>query len=177
MRTYYNTAVTALLYSGTSRLESQVRDRPIGKFVFRDVTLCWLISTDVKMDRSAFDTSVRTYKTTWRNTPEDFTLPQYRCENFKCYVVTFLVDMDMSYTRVLHIKVAYRTSQMTSRLLRNTVAAMRAHNVLCKSYNTRPLLWARITCYVTVITVEINHCSFRRVRFALLYIATLSKIV
>jgi hypothetical protein len=87
------------------------------------------------------------------------------------------IDMDMSYTRVLHIKVAYRTSQMTSRLLGNTAAAMLAHNVLCNSYNTRPLICARITCYVTVITVEINHCSFRRVRFALLYIVTRSKIV
>jgi hypothetical protein len=85
--------------------------------------------------------------------------------------------MDMSYTRVLHIKVAYRTSQMTSGLLRNTAAAMRAHNVLCNSYKTQPLLCARITCYVTVIRVEINHCSFRRVRFALLYTVTRSKIV
>jgi hypothetical protein len=74
--------------------------------------------------------------------------------------------MDMSYTRVLHIKNRVpRTSQMTSRLLRHTAAAMRAHNVLFNSYNTRPLLCERITCYVTVITVEINHCSFRRVRF------------
>jgi hypothetical protein len=63
-----------------------------------------------------------------------------------------------------------RTSQMTSRLLRHTAAVMRAHNVLCNSYNIRPLLCARITCYVTVITLEINHCSFRHVRFALLYI-------
>jgi hypothetical protein len=58
---------------------------------------------------------------------------------------------------------------------------MRAHNVLCNSYYvtvvTRPLVCARITCYVTVITVEINHCSFRRVRFVLLYIVTRSKIV
>jgi hypothetical protein len=50
---------------------------------------------------------------------------------------------------------------MTSRLLRHTAAAMRAHNVLCKSYNTT--------------TVEMNRCSFRRVRFALLYIVTRSK--
>jgi hypothetical protein len=58
---------------------------------------------------------------------------------------------------------------------------MRAHNVLCNSYNTwpllcvritcyvsyntRPLLCAHITCYVIVITVEINHCSFRHVCF------------
>jgi hypothetical protein len=71
---------------------------------------------------------------------------------------------------VLHEGITYksrvpRNSQMTSRLLSHTAAAMRAHNVLCNSYNTRPLLCARITCYVTVITVEINHCSFRRVRF------------
>jgi hypothetical protein len=59
---------------------------------------------------------------------------------------------------VLHGGITYKsrvphTSQMTSRLLRNTTAAMRVHNVLCNSYNTRPLLCARITCYVTVITV------------------------
>jgi hypothetical protein len=58
---------------------------------------------------------------------------------------------------VLHEGITYksrvpRTSQMTLRLLRQTAAAMRAHNVLCKSYNTRPLLCARITCYLTVIT-------------------------
>jgi hypothetical protein len=83
---------------------------------------------------------------------------------------------------VLHEGIKYKsrvphTSQMTSRLLRHTAAGMRAHNVLCNSYNTQPLLCARITCYVTVITVEINRCSFRRLRFALLYIVTLSKIV
>jgi hypothetical protein len=66
---------------------------------------------------------------------------------------------------VLHEGVTYksrvpRTSQMTSRLLRHTAAAMRAHNVLCNS-----------------ITIEMNRCSFRSVRFALLYIVTRSKIV
>jgi hypothetical protein len=70
-------------------------------------------------------------------------------------------DMDMSYTRVLHIKVAYRVP----------------HKWRHSFYVTRPLLCARITCYVTVITVEINHCSFRSVRFALLYMVTRSKIV
>jgi hypothetical protein len=49
-------------------------------------------------------------------------------------------DMDMSYTRVLHPKVLHQRtasqgsalckSQMTSRALRHTAAAMRAHNVL-----------------------------------------------
>jgi hypothetical protein len=49
-------------------------------------------------------------------------------------------DMDMSYTRVLHPKVLNRRtasqgralckSQMTSRILGQTAAAMRAHNVL-----------------------------------------------
>jgi hypothetical protein len=58
---------------------------------------------------------------------------------------------------VLHEGITYksrvpRTSQMTSRFLRLTAAAMRAHNVLRNSYNTRPLLCARITCYATVIT-------------------------
>jgi hypothetical protein len=67
---------------------------------------------------------------------------------------------------VLHEGITYkscvpRTSQMTSRLLRHTAAAMRAHNVLCNSYNS--------------ITVEMNRCSFCRVRFALSYIVTHSK--
>jgi hypothetical protein len=58
---------------------------------------------------------------------------------------------------VLHEGITYKsrvpyTSQMTSRLLRHTAAAMPAHNVLRNSYNTRPLLCARIKCYVTVIT-------------------------
>jgi hypothetical protein len=44
-------------------------------------------------------------------------------------------DMDMSYTRVLHIKVAYRVPHKWR------------HNF----YLTRPLICARITCYVTVI--------------------------
>jgi hypothetical protein len=48
----------------------------------------------------------------------------------------FTVDMDMSYTRVLHIKVAYRVHHKWRHAL----------------YVTRPLLCARITCYVTVIT-------------------------
>jgi hypothetical protein len=43
------------------------------------------------------------------------------CGNLKC------VDMDMSYTRVLHPKDAH---SVTSRVLRHTAAAMRAHNML-----------------------------------------------
>jgi hypothetical protein len=38
--------------------------------------------------------------------------------------------MDISYTRVLHIKVAHSKSQMISRVLRHTTAAMRAHSML-----------------------------------------------
>jgi hypothetical protein len=43
-----------------------------------------------------------------------------------------IIDMDMSYIRVLHPTVAHSHShsQMTSRVLRHTAAAMRAHNVL-----------------------------------------------
>jgi hypothetical protein len=48
------------------------------------------------------------------------------------YFILFF-DMDMSYTRVLHIKVAYRVPHK----LRHTAAAMRAHNVLCDNYNSR----------------------------------------
>jgi hypothetical protein len=47
------------------------------------------------------------------------------------------IDMDMSYTRVLHIKVAYRIHHKWRH------AFLRL---------TQPLLCARITCYVTVIT-------------------------
>jgi hypothetical protein len=92
-----------------------------------------------------------------------------------CIIINF--DMDMSYTRVLHIKVAYRVPHKWRHAFYVTRPLLCAHKVLCNSYNTRPLVCARITCYVTVITVEINHCSFRRVRFALLYIVTRSKIV
>jgi hypothetical protein len=48
----------------------------------------------------------------------------------------YIVDMDMSYTRVLHPKVghshlhSHSQWQMTSRVLRHTAATMRAHNVL-----------------------------------------------
>jgi dolichol kinase len=51
-------------------------------------------------------------------------------------IIIIIIDMDISYTRVLHPKVAHppshshSQSQMTSRLLRHTAAAMRAHNVL-----------------------------------------------
>jgi hypothetical protein len=43
---------------------------------------------------------------------------------------------------VLHEGITYKsrvpiTSQMMSRLLRHTAAAMRVHNVLCNSYNSR----------------------------------------
>jgi hypothetical protein len=93
-------------------------------------------------------------------------------------------DMDMSYARrvrtashsshtsysvsrkVLHQRTAshsLHTSHSVSHKWRHAAAAMRAHNVLCNSYNS--------------ITVGINHCSFRRVRFVLLYIVTRSKIV
>jgi hypothetical protein len=86
---------------------------------------------------------------------------------------------------VLHEGTAYhgrvqRISQMTSRLLRNTAAAMGAHNVLCNSYlrHTAAAMRAHnVLCNsYNSITVEINRYSFRSVRFAL-YIVTRSKIV
>jgi hypothetical protein len=107
-----------------------------------------------------------------------------KCKN-RCNVTIFLhFDMDMSYARrvrtashsshisysvsrkVLHQRTASHsshTSHSVSHKWRNAAAAMRAHNVLCNSYNS--------------ITVEMNRCSFRRVRFALWYIVTRSKIV
>jgi hypothetical protein len=58
---------------------------------------------------------------------------------FKVSFFTFgllFVDMDISYTRVLHIKVAYHVP----------------HKWRHAFYVTRPLLCAHISCYVTVIT-------------------------
>jgi hypothetical protein len=86
---------------------------------------------------------------------------------------------------VLHEGTGYhgrvpRISQMTSRLLRHTAAAIRAHNVLCNSYlrHTATAMRAHnVLCNsYNSITVEMNRCNFRRVRFAL-YIVTRSKIV
>jgi hypothetical protein len=96
----------------------------------------------------------------------------------------FLVDMDMSYAwrvrtashsshtsysvscKVLQQRTASHsshTSHSVSHKWRHAAAAMRTHNVLCNSYNS--------------MTVEMNRCSSRRVRFALLCIVTRSKIV
>jgi hypothetical protein len=60
------------------------------------------------------------------------------CSSVEQFHVPF--DMDMSYTRVLHPKVLHQRtasqgralckSQMTSRILHHTAAAMRTHNVL-----------------------------------------------
>jgi hypothetical protein len=81
---------------------------------------------------------------------------QNRCL-FACLLACLLASLLVCWHGyVLHEGITYksrvpRTSQMTSRLLRHTAAAMRAYNVLCNSCNTRPLLCARITCYVTVI--------------------------
>jgi hypothetical protein len=64
-------------------------------------------------------------------------------------------DMDMSYTRVLHPKVAHSHSQshshsqMTSRVLRHTAAAMRAHNVL--QGTVEKLRWTVATFLVYVL--------------------------
>jgi hypothetical protein len=58
----------------------------------------------------------------------------------KIYFICPYIDMNMSYTWVLHIKVAYRVP----------------HKWRHAVYVTRPLLCTRITCYVTVKTVEIS---------------------
>jgi hypothetical protein len=81
------------------------------------------------------------------------------------YVETALHgNMDMSYARrVRTASHSSYTSYSVSHKWRHAAAAMRAYNVLCNSYNR--------------ITVEMNYCSFRSVRFALLYIVTRSKIV
>jgi hypothetical protein len=66
---------------------------------------------------------------------------------------------------VLHEVITYkirvpRTSQMTSRLLRNTAAAMRAHNVLCNSYNSRdkPLQLSSYTFCIVVHSYSFENC-------------------
>jgi hypothetical protein len=62
---------------------------------------------------------------------------------------------------VLHEGITYKsrvlcTSQITSRLLLHTAAAMRMHNVLCNSYNTAAAMrMHNMLCnsyYVSVIT-------------------------
>jgi hypothetical protein len=63
--------------------------------------------------------------------------------------------------KVLHQRTASHSSHSVSHKWRHAAAAMRAHNVLCNNYNR--------------ITVEMDRCSFRRVRIALLYIVTRSK--
>jgi hypothetical protein len=82
--------------------------------------------------------------------------PVHCCRATKYFVLLLNKSIQYWHEYVLHEGITYKsrvplTSRMTSRLLHHTVAAMRAHNVLCNSYNTRPLLCERITCYVTVI--------------------------
>jgi hypothetical protein len=72
---------------------------------------------------------------------------EYCAESFRMYWHGYVLHEGITYKSRVP-----RTSQKTSRLLRHTAVAMRARNVLCNSYNTRPVLCARITCYVTVIT-------------------------
>jgi hypothetical protein len=64
-----------------------------------------------------------------------YTFPAEKSPILSVYYIC-IFDMDMSYTRVLHIKVAYRVP----------------HKWRHAFYVTRPLLCARITCYVTAIT-------------------------
>jgi hypothetical protein len=58
-----------------------------------------------------------------------------RAKNLIPYRGVVYIDMDMSYTKVLDLKVAYRVP----------------HKWRHAFYVIRPLLCARITCYVTVI--------------------------
>jgi hypothetical protein len=81
--------------------------------------------------------------------------------------------MDMSYARVVRTasltsypvrcKILHQRTVSLCHKKRHAAADMHTHNVLRNSYNR--------------ITVEMNLCSFRSVRFALLYIVTRSKIV
>jgi hypothetical protein len=67
------------------------------------------------------------------------------------------VDMDMSngwgINKIWRVR---SDAHSHSHKWRHAAAAVSANNVLRNSYNTRPLLCARITCYVTVITHA--HC-------------------
>jgi hypothetical protein len=72
-----------------------------------------------------------------------------------CY--HWLFDMDMSNGwRINKIRRVRSDAHSHSHKWRHAAAAMRANNVLRNNYNTRPLLCAPITCYVTVITH--GHC-------------------
>jgi hypothetical protein len=67
---------------------------------------------------------------------------------------------------VLHEGIIYksrvpRTSQMTSRLLCHTAAAMRAHNVLCISYNSRDKSLQLSSC--KFLTCEMYKSSLRHI--------------
>jgi hypothetical protein len=56
--------------------------------------------------------------------------------------------------------IAFCKSQMTSRVLRHTAAAMRTHNVLCNSYNSRdkPLQLSSCTFCVVVHSYSFENC-------------------
>jgi hypothetical protein len=77
-----------------------------------------------------------------------------------------IFDMDMSngwrVSKIWRVTMRVRVrsdAHSHSHKLRHAAAAMRANNVLRNRYNTRPLLCAPITCYVTVITHA--HCNAR----------------
>jgi hypothetical protein len=79
-------------------------------------------------------------------------IPDYVIGNF---------GMDISYTRVLHIKVAYRVPhKWRHAFYGHTAAAMRAHNVLCNSYDSRdkPLQLSSCTICVVVHCYSFENC-------------------
>jgi hypothetical protein len=100
--------------------------------------------------------AVSNWPTDWSKHPEAASLPTRTAGqsivqkmwgdggNLSPYSLASLRDAHLGsfwHGYVLHEGITYkshvpRTSQMTSRLLRHTAAAMCAHNVLCNSYNT-----------------------------------------
>jgi hypothetical protein len=62
-------------------------------------------------------------------------------------IIFFSFDMDMSYARMV------RTASLTSFPVRCKILHQRTASLSVTNDVTRPLVCARITCYVTVITV------------------------
>jgi hypothetical protein len=91
----------------------------------------------------------------WHN-PSDRTMAQGLTQPLT-EMSTKNIDMDMSngwgINKIWRVR---SDAHFHSHKWRHAAAAMRANNVLRNSYNTRPLLCARTTCYVTVITRA--HC-------------------
>jgi hypothetical protein len=80
-------------------------------------------------------------------------LQALRTDSRKSLIWHMFQNMFFWHGYVLHEGTAYqgrapRISQMTSRLLHHTAAAMRVHNMLCNSYNSITVVTSHGRCYV-----------------------------